>query len=178
MSGNRRTLQAVRQVIYYALTAPPLTYSINGSSPITLSAANVSTRAPWNLAVGLTPQEPIPTPSVAFTVEGKSPWQMIAERDMMLKIWVSSNSTNLPAFAGPDDEVTEVYEAIRAILHGADDEAQTSEAFPPASLTRVATDLALGLTVRRCRESHAFPADYEKDSARWWISASYRIVAL
>jgi hypothetical protein len=178
MSGNRHTLQAVRQVIYYALTTPPLTYTISGSSPITLSAANVSTRAPWNMAVGLTPQDPIPTPSIAFTVEGRSPTQMLAERDMMLKIWVSSNSTNLPGDVGPDDEVTEVYEAIRAILHGADDEAQISGAFPPPSLTRVATDLALGLSVRQCREIHAFPADYEKDSARWWISASYRIVAL
>lgn len=170
-----RTLQAVRQVVYAALTSPQLVYTVNDGSPITLPVANVSSRAPWNPAVGGSLQPP--SPFVAFSVGGRGHDTMLAERQMRLKIWVSSNSTTV----SPDDEVTELYEAIRARLHGADDEA-TSDwlQFAPPSLSRTDTAQNLGLAVRRCREvgSGALPAEFETTSARWWISAEYVVIAV
>lgn len=170
-----RTIQAVRQVLYAALTSPALTYQINDGTPITLSSQNVAARPVWTPAVGGGAQPP--TPYVCFSVGGGGHETMLAERSLRARIWVSSNSADNP----PDDEVTEIYEAIRARLHGADDEA-TSEwlQFAPPSLSRSDTAQALGLAIRRCREMRpgAQPADFEIASARWYVSATYEIVAV
>jgi hypothetical protein len=167
-----RTQQAVKQAVYSRLTSPPITYAINASSPITLTAANVVSRAVWIPAVGGQPQAI--SPYIAFSVGGRAHEKLLAERDLKLKIWVSSNSLDRP-----DAEVTEVYEAVRALLHGADDEA-TSEwlQMAPPSLTRADGEGILGCVVRRCREVEALDADYEPNSARWYISATYRVVAV
>lgn len=170
-----RTLQAVRQVLYAALTAPPLTYQINDGAPITLSAQNVAARPVWTPAIGGGPQAP--SPYVCFAVGGAGHSTLIAERGLRARIWVSSDSGS----NAPDDEVTELYEAIRARLHGADDEA-TSDwlEFAPPSLSRIDTAHALGVAIRRCRELSpgAQPADYEPQSGRWYVSATYEIVAV
>ena len=170
-----RTLQAVRQVLYAALTSPPLQYAVNDGPTITLSANNVAARPVWTPAVSGGSQPP--SPYVAFSVGGGGNATMLAERTLRMQIWVSSNSgTN-----APDDEVTELYEAIRARLHGADDDA-TSDwlQFVPPSLSRTPTAHTLGVTIRRCREINpgASPADFEPTSARWYVSAHYLIVAV
>jgi hypothetical protein len=167
-----RTLQAVRQAVYNALTAPPLSYQINADAPITLGVANVSPRAVWTPAVG---GQAMPlSPSVAFSVQGKAHEVLLAERDLRMKIWVSSNSVN-----APDDEVTELYEAVRSRLHGADDSANGDWLqFPPASLSRADGDGILGVAMRRCREIEVLTADFEPNSARWYVSATYEVIAV
>jgi hypothetical protein len=166
-----RTLPALKQAVYTRLTNPPISYQINTQAPITLTAKNVSPRPIWTPGVG---GQPMPvSPYIAFSIGGKAHDVLIAERDLTMKIWVSSNSIN-----APDDEVSEVYEAVRALLHGADDDVDAFETFPPPTLSQAATATTLPLTVRRCREEHAFPVDFEPASARWYISATYRIVAL
>ena len=167
-----RTGQAVNQAVYARLTSPPITYQINAGSPITLTAENVASRAVWIPAVG---GQPVAiTPYVAFTVGGRSHEMLLAERDLRMRLWVSSNSFNQP-----ESEVNEVYEAVRALLHGADDEAQSDwlQAAPP-TLSSAGGGGILPVAVRRCREVEQMPADYETASARWYVSATYRIVAV
>lgn len=168
-----RTIQAVRQVIYAALTSPQLVYTVNDGDPVTLPVVNVSARPVWTPAVGGGTQPP--DPYVAFSVGGGSPDAFQNERKLRMQIWVSSNS----ATVSPDDECTELYEAIRLVLHCADDEPH-DDGFPKPSLSRTATATTLGVQIRRCREMSpgAFPADYEPKSARWYVSAHYEIVAL
>lgn len=170
-----RTLQAVRQVLYAALTTPPLTYQINSGAPITLSAQNVAARPVWTPAVGGGAQPP--SPYVCFSVGGAGHETLIAERLLRARFWVSSASGS----AAPDDDVTELYEAVRERLHGADDDAQAGfESFAPPSLSRSATGQTLGVIVRRCREQPpgALAADFDDKSGRWYISATYEIVAI
>lgn len=168
-----RTLQAVRQVIYAALTDPQIVYNVNNEGPITLPVENVSPRAIWNPAVGGQTQPP--SPFVAFAVGGGSPDPFQNERKLRMQIWVSSNASTYQ----PDDECTELYEAIRAIIHCADDEPH-DDAIPKPSLSRSTTATTLGVQIRRCREMApgALPADYEPKSARWYVSAHYEIYAL
>ena len=171
-----RTIQAVRQVIYAALTSPQISYMVNDDGPFTLPVANVSARPTWAPAVGGQPDPP--TPYVAFAVGGSGHDVMLAERAMRMQIWISSCSSNV----APDDEVTELYEAIREILHGADDDDDPGSwlQFRPPSLSRSDTAQTLGLAIRRCREMNpgALPADFEPSTARWYVSARYEIVAV
>lgn len=165
----RRTRVAVKQAVYARLTSPPIGYSINNGPPLTVPAANVQQRAIWTPGVGGKAQPP--SPYVAFSVGNTPHDTLMGERVLELKIWVSSTQS--------DSEVDEIYEAIRALLHGADDEATPEWAtFPPPTLSQVATSTTLALTVRRCREQRALAADFEPNSARWYVSAQYRIVAV
>lgn len=170
-----RTIQAVRQVLYAALISPPITYNVNDVGPLTLPAANVAARPVWSPAVGGSAQPP--TPYVAFSVGGAGNATLLAERSLRMQIWVSSCSSDV----APDDEVTELYEAIRARIHGADDELTDNWLqFQPTSLSRSDTSQALGVAIRRCREMNpgALPAGFDTATARWYVSAHYEIVAV
>ena len=168
--SSSRTTQALRQVIYARLTSPAITYSVNDVAMPALTDINVSARPIWIPGVGGQPQPP--TPYVCFSV-GSAPSQstVFSEREMDLKIWVSATSS--------DDEVTELYEAVRLRLQAADLEAEAWAAFPPDVLTRPYTSGAsLGITIRRIREVRAMPADYNQNDARWCVSAHYKVTAV
>lgn len=157
-----RTLQSLRQRIFAALTSPLLTYTVNDGSPQTLPAANVQPKAVWE--VGKT----APMPLVCFTVEGReSPVRAFNERVLRLKLWVVSESGQ--------SECSELYEAVRAILHLGD-----SESVPdgPANLSRKATGTTLALGMRECIETRVSGVDYERETNRWYLVAEYRIVAV
>lgn len=166
-----RTIPAVRQVIYAALTSPAITYQVGwGGATNTLTDANVSPRPIWYSAVGGQPLTI--SPYIAFTIGGKAHMELLSERKLELKIWVSSTES--------DSDIEELYEqGIRARLHGADLEAIAEGLqMPPEPLTREQTDSLLGLTVRRCRETLVLPSDFSKDDGRWYLSARYELIAL
>ncbi len=161
-----RTLQAVRQAVYAALTSPALTYQINAGPALTLPAASIQNRPIWSAVASGT--EP-PSPYVTFTVGGRGNIGRFSdERILDLKIWVSSSAS--------DDDVTEIYEAIRARLHLADQNGFDDGLAPP-DLSRVATGSTLGVNVRECVEYRVLPAEFDKASGRWYLSATYMIVA-
>ncbi|MHB1798061.1 MAG: hypothetical protein ACYCUI_07115 [Vulcanimicrobiaceae bacterium] len=162
-----RTLQAVRQAVYAALTSPPLTYQINAGPTLTLPAASIQNRPIWSAVASGT--EP-PSPYVTFTVGGRGNiGRFTDERILDLKIVVSSTTS--------DDDVTEIYEAIRGRLHLADQNG-TDDGLAPPDLSRVAVaGVTLGVNVRECIEGRVLPAEFEKASGRWYLSATYAIVA-
>lgn len=158
----------MKQAVLARLTNPPLTYEINNGPQKTLPVANVQQRNIWTPAVGGKSQPP--TPYVCYSVSSRSHESLIAERVLELKLWVSATSS--------DAEVDELYEAIRGLLHGADDESQPQgNVIPPPTLSQAGSPTTLPLSVRRCREERSLDADFEPNSARWYVSAVYRIVA-
>lgn len=165
MNPNR-TLQAVRQALFRALTSPPLAYQINAGPVQTLPSTSVQNQPIWSaVASGTTP----PSPYVTFTVGSRgSIGRQTNERLLECKINVSSSGTS--------DDVTEIYEAIRARLQFADANG-SDDGFAAGDLSAVPTPTTLGLSVRECREERVLPAEFEKASGRWYISATYSIVA-
>lgn len=162
----RSTVQALRQRIFAALTSPPLSYSINGASPVALPTANVIPKVMWE--IGIT----APMPLVAYAVVGRGDPNIAIGRNtgvrkLELKLWVvSANSMS---------EVTSLYEAVRALLNYADQDA------PPgtADLSQAGTGGAdQAITVQLLREVELIDPRYEVQTKRWYLSASYDVMAL
>lgn len=157
-----RTLQALREAVYSALTTPPLQYQIDTTSaPLqTLPAASVHAKAVWDAG------DP-PMPALAFSVSAAgNPSRLEAERTLTLRVWAISASTG--------DECTEIYEAARARLHTADQDA------PPgiADLSRPSVGGALGLVVRELIEQRVSEASFDQQTSKWYVTAEYRVIAL
>lgn len=164
--AQRQTIQAFRQRVYAALTSPPLAYSINGAAPVDLPSTSVIPRWLWEIG------QTAPMPLVAFAVEGRGDPSIVLGsatgiRSLRLKIWtVSGNGI---------DEVTSIYEAVRAVLNYADQDA------PPGvtDLSRAGTGGSdQPLTVQLCREIDVHDPAYEIETKRWYLSAEYDVVAL
>lgn len=155
-----RTTQAVRQVVYEALTTSPLQYQINGGSVQTLPADNVIPRAVWLPGVA---QAPVPL--IAFDVQPRGfTTRKLPDRNLRMMVWVVSSN-------GPD-ECTEICEAIVNLLHTAD---QDSEG--PAYIGRAAAAGILGVAVRKCECVGGSPTDYEAETSRWYRTLEFSIVA-
>lgn len=162
MNITRRTQQAFRQAVYARLTAPPMTYQINDAPVQTLPIANVVPRAVWIPGRGGTPP---PMPLVAYSVSTRdNPPRQAEDRGLWMKIWCVSSS-------GPD-ECSEIYEAVRALVHTADQQG------PAPDLSRASTASTLGLVVRKCTEERVSDVDFEEKTQRWYLVAEYRVVAL
>lgn len=160
-----RTLQAAREILFAALTSPVVTYQQDqgdgtGFAPIDLPAANVVPRSVW--LVGDTPP---PTPYVCFAVAGRgSTSRFIADRRLRIIFWVVGDY---------EDQITELYEAIRARVNFGDQDA----GFFATDLSRVNTATQLGTVFREIVERTSYPADFDKTTARWQMVAEYDAIA-
>lgn len=156
---KNRTVQALRQSVYAALTSPPLQYQVNNASPVALPAANVIPKEVW-LAGGAQ----APMPLVCYVVSSiGNPSRTISDRQLMLKVWcVSSAGT---------DECTELYEAVRSVLHTADQDG------PAKSLSRAATATTLPIAVALCVERRAPGVAFEEKTQRWYCVGEYDVIA-
>ncbi len=159
------TVPALREVIYAALTSPPLPYNVdNGGSygTTTLPSGNVKPRSVW-----LNGPNP-PSPMVCFAVNSRGQRSRYVDPNLRVYVW-----------AVADDELTAIYlyAGVRARLHLADDTGGGGPTFAPPSLSRVQTSAQLGVVVRQCEEDDAMPAEFDKDTGRWYVSAQYKIVA-
>lgn len=155
-----RTLQAVRQAIYTALTSPQLTYQINANAPVTLPIANV---IPQSIELAGGAQAPMPL--IAIAIEGRGiPSRTVNDRKLGLRIWCVSST-------GPD-ECTELYEAVRARIHASD---QDNNSY---NMSRPPTGSTLGVVFRECIEERVSPIYFENETQRWYIRAEYRVGAI
>lgn len=159
-----RTLQAMRQAVYAALTDPQLSYTVNAGAPTLLPVACVLPRYVWEV------DNAQPEPFVCFAIAGSSSRapaveRWLGDRDLELQIWVVS--------AQGTDEVSEIYEAVRGRLNYADQE-QISAG---RDLSRAATGSTLAIAVRDIRETWASDPGFEPVSNKWQMSARYKIVA-
>ena len=154
-----RTIQAARQAIFNILTTTPLTYTVNNGQMQTVPLANIQSSAPWTLGA----TEP-PDPLISFVVSSNGVGELILDdRRIEIKLWVSTK-------VGAGDHVTEIYEAIRLrIVSG-------SEGISP--LSRSATGSTLACNITEVHEKKVMYPEFEKDSSRWYISATYSAVAL
>lgn len=157
---SARTLQAVRQAIFTALTVPPLTYTINNGSPVTVPAANVFTLAPYDMG-----DKPIkPDPLVNFEVTGRGAQSLqLADRRVQIKVWVSTSM-------GSDDTVTEIMAAIYGLL-------ESPNADGVSSLSRAATGQTLPVTIREVREIDSIGATFDIKSQRIYADATFHAIA-
>jgi len=158
-----RTIQALREAVYSALTVPQLQYRINTDTAplIALPIANVFSKPVWDLG-----QNP-PMPALAFSVAVTGNIsRLLPDRRMALKLWAIS--------AKNGDECSEIYEAARARLHTADQDR------PPgiADLSRVASGTTLQLVLRELIEVRVSEPSFETSSSRYYLSAEYNAIAL
>lgn len=154
------TEPALREAVYAALTAPPLTYmtDLGGSyGTATLPSENVKPRSVW-----IQNDNP-PSPLVSFAIAALPRQNHFTDGDYRLRVWVSGNAELTVVF---------VYAAIVARLHTADQQG------PAPSISRPQTSAQLGVVVRSCLDDGSLPPDFDKDSGRWYKSGSFRVVAI
>lgn len=155
-----RTTQAIRQIIYEALTSPQLQYQINAGSAQTLPVANIIPHAVW-----LPGGSQAPMPAVFFDVQPMGfKTRKLFERNLRLMVWCVSSS-------GPD-ECTEISEAVMSLLHTADQDTEG-----PTDISRPTTTSALGSAVRKCECTRGSLTDYESETSRWYRTLEFSIVA-
>lgn len=160
-----RTLQAVREIIFTALTSPALQYykdlgGGSGYSLLTLPTANVVPRAIWN--VGPTPP---PSPYICFAVRGRGQTsRYIGDRRMTATFWCVSEL---------EDEVTELYEAVRSKVNLAD-----QDVGPFATdMSTIGTLTNLGAIFREFIETNAYEPTWDRVTTRWQLVAEYSVIA-
>jgi hypothetical protein len=167
MIATNPTTQALRDAIYAVLTAVPLNYQVDAQPLVIVPAAQIVPKAIWQLAQHFAPNPP-PMPVVAFAVEGvrRSFSRRIMERELRLHLWIISDAST--------DDVTMLYEAIRARIFLADQDA------PPgtADLSRAASSTTLPLIVRECVEIEAGIPDFNDVDQRYEMKAEYSVTAL
>lgn len=158
---SARTLSAIRQAVYTALTSPLLTYTVNNGSAQTLPAANVFPMAPFDMGDGSTKPDPL----VNFQVTGRGkPSLQLSDRRIVIKVWVSTAS-------GSDDTVTEIMAAIYGVL-----ESPNAEGVSP--LSRAATGSTLAATIREVRETESIGATFEMMTQRIYADATFSAIAI
>lgn len=156
-----RTLTAVRQAIYAALTSPLLTYVVNGGAPITIPAANVFPIAPFDMGDGSAKPDPL----INFQVTGRGkPSLELADRRITIRLWVSTAS-------GDDDVVTEIMAAIYALI-----ESPNAEGISP--LSRAAGSGTLATIIREVRETDSYAPTFEGQTQRIFADATFAAIAL
>lgn len=164
MSPNP-TLQAAREAIRAALTSPQLAYTKDTGSgdytTLTLPTANVVPRSIWLLG-----DTPPPSPFICFAIAGRGETsRKIASRHLVVTFWVVGDT---------EDEVTFLYEAVRARVHTGDQDA----GFFTSDMSRTAMETNLGVVFRQCVERATYPPDFDKTTARWQLVAEYTAEAL
>lgn len=156
-----RTITAFRQSVFSILTSPQLAYVVNGAAPQVLPVASVRGEPPW-----VTGADAAPDPLVNFSVASRGRQSLeLRDRHIELRIWISSAS-------GPD-VVTALAEAVLARIAP-----ESADASSSSALSRAAAPSTLPIVVRELRESSVLPAAFEKESQRWWISATFSAIAL
>lgn len=155
-----RTIAALRQAVFAALTSPALSYTVNNGAPQPLAAGNVRPGGQF-VGAGVAPD-----PFVSFEISaGPTISLAIADRRVHIKVAVSS------AAAGGDDLVTEILEGVRARL--------ISGPEGISALSRAATGSTLPVTVREIREvGTPLGAAFESVSQRWYASTEFSAIAL
>jgi hypothetical protein len=159
-SAQRRTLQAARQGFFAALTTPPLTYQIDAGPPQTLPIENVWRCEPVDVP------EPKPDPLVCISVADAGRASLaIPMRNLDIALNISS------ALPGADDIVTELASAVVGLLESPD----PSGAHP---LSRAATAQTLPISIAQVRSSGISASRFDPVSQRWYVTASFHVVAL
>jgi hypothetical protein len=154
------TRQALRQVLFSSLIAPPLVYNLE-TGPVTLPIANVQSARVWNTG-GVS----APSPLVTLSVSSHSIRNRLAYRAFNAKIQVvSSNGA---------DECEAIYEAVRARLQLADQQASPFS----NDLSRSPNGAAYGLAMLEIQEHRVSDTDFERETSRWYLTAELGIVAL
>lgn len=160
-----RILQAAREILFAALTNPPLQYyqdqgGSSGYALLTLPVANVVPRAIWTLGTAAPP-----TPYVCFAVKGRGQTsRLIADRRLQITFWVVTQD---------EDSATELYEAIRSIVNLADQDA----GFFAKDLSRLGSATQLGALFRELIEVNAYEPDFDRVTGRWQLVAEYSAIA-
>ncbi|MBC5805625.1 MAG: hypothetical protein ACR2KS_10130 [Candidatus Eremiobacter antarcticus] len=159
-----RTLEAVREAIYHALTSPPLVYTLwdgTAFSPKTLPATSVVPKAQWNTGAA------IPSPLVAFTVGRNAPFSAYVPLSVLTaKVWVSASSSS--------DEVTQIAEAVNAILNFGDEQGSPYG----KSLSRAGGAANLPVIFNKCVVTRQSDPAFEDKTNRWYVVIQYEVVAL
>lgn len=158
------TLQAAREALRAALTSG-LTYLKDAGSGNyeneTLPAENVVPRSIW--LVGASPP---PDPFVCFAITGRGEASRnIPSRHLSITFWVVGST---------EDEVTFLYEAVRARVHTGDRDA----GFYTTDMSRTQSDSNLGVAFQECVERVAYAPDFDKTTNRWQLVAEYTAEAL
>jgi hypothetical protein len=162
----KSTLQSVRDAVFGALSSG-LVYQVDtGSaySTATLPAENVVPRSLW-----LTGGDQAPDPLVCFNVGETGDIggrQTPGERVVRLRVWCVSKG---------EDEATFLYEAVRAALNYADQDAIPGGA---PDLSRSAASYRLALAVRQIKLTGADPVEYDPSTGRWYVRATFRVNAI
>lgn len=157
---SARTLSAVRQMLFTALTTPPLTYTVNNGAPQTVPAANVFTIPPFDML----DTQNRPSPLINFQVIGRGPVSLqLEDRRIEIKVWVSGTT-------GDDDDVTEIMAAIYGLI-----ESPNADGVSP--LSRVATGTTLGVLIREVRAIDASAPAFDTISQRIYVDASFSAIA-
>jgi hypothetical protein len=161
------TLQSVRQAIYAALTATPLSYQVDQQGTVTLATSQVVPQAVWNLAQSFAPNPPT-LPAVCYAVSTtKRDWsRFLAERALLLEIWVVSNQSI--------DECTMLYEAVRARIFNADQDAPAGV----QDLSRAGSSTVPPLALRECTEQNVYAPLWDNVANQYQLKADYRVVAV
>ena len=165
MAGPR-TVAAVRQAIYAALTTPPLGYQLwNGTAfaAALLPAANVVPKLTFNPGAA----DP-PSPLIAYAVSLLAPTSrhLFGEQNLRATLQISASSSS--------DEVTEIAEAVNARLNFAD-----QEGGPWAgAISRAGAAGYLGVVVRWIEIERWSDPAFEEKSARWYVTLIYKIAAI
>jgi hypothetical protein len=158
---SARTIQAVRQSLYSALTNPPLSYQVNSGAIQTVPAANVYTMAPFDMPENADKPDPL----VNFTVLGRGVESLqLYSRRIEIKVWVST-------LTGSDDDVTEIMAAIFGLI-----ESPNSEGVSP--LSRAATATTLAVVVREVREIESIAPTYEVSTQRVFADATFHAIVV
>jgi hypothetical protein len=156
--------EAVRQVLYAALTNPVLAYSVEGVAG-TVPTANVIPKDIWRTGGD---SAPMPLVSISVASLSAAGWSQ-NERNLVATVTVVS--------ASDQDQCEEIMEAIRARLHGADTEGLSDAVLRPTNLSRATSGVALGAAIRMIRERHVLPTTYNATDQRWYTTAEYDISA-
>lgn len=158
-------MQAVRETVQAVLTSPALTYQTDTGTAYgtaTLPASSVVPRAVW-----LTGGDAAPNPLVCFSAQDVGDLDRVNDsvRQIRLKIWVVGDRESV---------VTYLYEAVRARFNFADQDAIAGV----ADNSVPAAAYALPLTIRSCKLSTASDCDFDAQTGRWYILATFRMYAV
>ncbi|MDB5042168.1 MAG: hypothetical protein JWN27_2894 [Candidatus Eremiobacteraeota bacterium] len=154
-----RTIPAVRQAVFSALTSTAFQYVINAGAPITIPVS--SFRAGKQFVGSGTPPDPFVTIDVT---DGGAVTQALPDRHVRIKVTAST------AAVGGDDAVTEIIEVAIARLRSGPEGISL--------LSRAATGATLPATIREVRNAGGLPAAFEEQSQRWYASTEFTAIAI
>jgi hypothetical protein len=160
-----QTQAALYEAVHAALTSPALPYTVNNAdgtySTTTLPAANVVSRSAW-----LNGSNP-PDPLIAFSIGSKGAVsRFLPDRELRLYVWCASTFEISARF---------LYEAVRARINFADQEGGD---YAGADLSRAATSRSLPLVMRSCEEIEALPCEFDRQTGRWYVTATFKVCAI